>query len=235
MEAGEAYERRVWRIALLLTDDAPGADSILEGVVRVQPDLAKVGDTRLDRMVVLAARGWRGSGPGLGELLELDEATGELWRAVGDLGEQAREAWVFRELEGMESIRAARAMDCSRTAMEQVHLEAARRVLDARLGEGVGPTTERLAGALAALDESPAMRSALECAAGARRDAMRRRRRVSVLLLVILLVCFGLMIFVLLSLLGWDEKNEMNKMRSDEYSNPRLETWEEMGIDADGQ
>lgn len=218
MDVREAYERRVWRVGLLLTDDASAADEILVRVVGVQPELQKMGDSRLDRMVVQASRGaYEGGGRSLPDVVELDEPTRMLWSAVRDLGTQAREAWVFRELEGMESVRAAQAMDCSRHALEEVHLATARKTLEARLGEEqVAEATRRLAASLEGLDAT----EALERAAARRLQVYRRRRRNSAVLFVILLICFGLMIYVLIDLLGW-QRNEADKakLQSDTYSN----------------
>jgi hypothetical protein len=174
-------------------------------------------------MVVQAARTHAGDGPKLGELLTLENPAAELWSAVRDLAEQPREAWVFRTLEGLEPIRAARAMDCSRTAMEEVHLVGATRVLEARLGESLAPATASLTQTLPALESTGALRAALDHAGDARANTLKRRRRNSVALLAVLLVCFALMVYVLISLLGWDEKNLMNKAEIDRYSNPRQE------------
>ena len=217
MEAGEAYERRVWRIALLLTDDDRAAGEILEHVIGVQPDLAKVGETRLGRMIVQASRERSGAGGrALAEFVELDEGALALWEEVRGLGEQAREAWVFRELEGMGAVETARVMDCSRTAVEEVHLAGAVRALAQRFGEeGLAGSTVRLADALDRLDAT----GALERASATRGRVVMRRRWVSAAMLGVLLTCFGLMVYVLIDLLGWDERTEMGKMRSDEYSN----------------
>ena len=219
MDVREAYERRVWRVALLLTDDVHAAEEILVRVVGVQPELQKIGDTRLDRMVVQASREMTPDADRvpLDQAVEIDEPTRTLWHAVRDLGPQAREAWVFRQLEGMDPIRTAQALDCSRNALEEVHLAGARRVLEARLGESEAvEATRRLAAALEGLDAS----EALARAAARRSEVMRRRRWVSATLLVVLLICFGLMVFVLVDLLDWQRETEMGKMRTDMYSNP---------------
>lgn len=222
MESREAYERRVWRVGLLLTDDSASAEAILAEVVGVQPALEKVGETRLDRMVVQASRE-EGLAPergaSLGEVVGLDDEAAAVWGAVRDLNPQSREAWVFRELEGLDPIRAAGAMDCSRTAIEEVHLAGACRVLEARLGEGLGAGVESLRAALGRLEESGAMRGALERAAENRERAVGRRRLVSGIRLAVLLGCFAIMVWVLMDLLGWEQRKELDRLQNDGYSN----------------
>lgn len=54
--------------------------------------------------------------------------------ALSSLSEQAREAWILRELDGKDMIEIARAMDCSKTAAAR-HLEQARDRMTLLLGE----------------------------------------------------------------------------------------------------
>lgn len=65
MNRRDAYERRVWRLAYLLTGaDESAAAALVARVVDAQPDLEGVDTGRLDRLVVLSAREWAASPSG---------------------------------------------------------------------------------------------------------------------------------------------------------------------------
>jgi hypothetical protein len=206
MDRSEAYQRRVWRLALLLTDSGAQADATLTHVLRTQSDILRIGESRLERMVVLASRqpAEAGGERSLNSLVELDESAVRLWRAVRQLEQQPREAWIFRDLEGAELIPAARAMDCSRTALEQVHRKAALESLQATLGDAYDEALASLRSSLDAIDPT----EALELAASVVRQARARRRVVTLVVVVVLLACFGVMLFVMQDLLGWEDRHD---------------------------
>ncbi|MEO1128681.1 MAG: hypothetical protein AAFX05_03120 [Planctomycetota bacterium] len=233
MDRSEAYQRRVWRLALLLTDSGAHADATLAQVLRTQSDILRVGESRLERMVVLASRQTTASGGErpLNSLLELDESAGRLWNAVRQLEQQPREAWLFRDLEGADLIPAARAMDCSRTALEQVHRKAALESLQATLGDHYDDALVSLRSTLEAIDPT----EALELATTVVRQARARRRLVTVVVIVLLLVCFGVLLFVMQDLLGWEDRHDGSEfLQPDQFvpTTPSLNTADSPPADA---
>ena len=216
MDARDAYERRAARLALLLTDDVQRGSDALAVVFRAHRDLARVGETMVERAIVQACRAQgRGSGgvappPG-------DDPGAALWKAAHTLEGQPWEAWILRELEGETELLVARAMDCSKTAIATVHL---------------GPAVESVRAAIAPHDYDAALaslRAALDqidiapvLAAGraARDRAIRRSRMVGALQLVALGICFGLMTYVLLDLMQASARERDQHLREDAFSNP---------------
>ena len=124
----EACERRVYRLATLLTGDPAAAARVIEAVVDAQPDLRRLDGTRLDRLTVLRSREVE---PGTLDALAPQAAT-----ALAGLPPQPREAWVLTHAYGLSLRDTARAMDCSTTATTR-HIEHARQALAERLGDRV--------------------------------------------------------------------------------------------------
>ena len=228
MERREAYERRIWRLAALLTDDVTKADDVLAQVLRTRPDIERVQDSRIDRMTVQAARRTHESNPGDGHgpdgvcaRATITGPVAELWSlSRTELAPQGREAWLFRDVEQMSDIPAARAMDCSRTALEEVHRTPAERLLrektDSSIEGGYDAALASLRAGLDALDPS----EGIARVAHVRAAALRRRRIWTAVAFAGLLAFFGVMIFVLIDLLGWNERNEALKRTFERYSNP---------------
>jgi hypothetical protein len=132
-----ACERRVYRLATLLTGDPVAATRVIEAVVDAQPDLRRVSSARLDRLTVLRAR-------------EIEPARiadpavpPAAARALTAMPGQAREAWVLTHTYRLGLRGASRAMDCSTTATAR-HLQQAERALAAALGDAVETARERL-------------------------------------------------------------------------------------------
>lgn len=222
MDAREAYHRRAYRVALLLTDSDAWARRVLERVARAEARPERTSDARFDRAVIQACRpihedAARARGDGLAPMFALDGAPAALWSAVHDLEPQAREAWVLRELEQMDEVRAARAMDCSRNALERIHLAAARTVLRDRVGAPYDEALASLRTALDGLDASPAL-AEIE---GVLRAHARRSRIVTLVSWALLLAFFGALLFVLFDLLSWDEREAALRTGAEEaLSNP---------------
>jgi DNA-directed RNA polymerase specialized sigma24 family protein len=120
-----AYQRRVWRLAYLLTGNAPGAAALVDRVIRAQPDLMNLEPARLDRLVIQHAREVP-TAPILAaaSLPEPDPEIRRTLEAVIRLPEQPREAWVLARVDELDELHISRAMDCSRTASMH-HLAAA--------------------------------------------------------------------------------------------------------------
>lgn len=129
MEQREAYERRVWRLAYLLSGgDELGAGRIVTEVVDTRRKLEAVEASRLDRLVVLAARRLRSSGKlGRSKQAPVDPGIAVL-RQTLVLPYQSFEAWILARVDGLDEVATGRAMDSSRTAAN-THLNAANKLV----------------------------------------------------------------------------------------------------------
>ncbi|MHC4100146.1 MAG: hypothetical protein ACYSW1_04580, partial [Planctomycetota bacterium] len=132
-----ACERRVYRLATLLTGDPVAATRVIEAVVDAQPDVRRLDSAHLDRLTVLRSR-------------EIEPAQitdpavpPAAARALARLPGQAREAWVLTHAYRLELRETSRAMDCSTTATKR-HLERAEQILAAALGDAVEIARQRL-------------------------------------------------------------------------------------------
>ncbi len=166
----KACERRVYRLATLLTGDPIAATRVIEAVVDAQPDLRRLDSARLDRLTVLRCREIE---PGR---LVHDAVPAAAAEALAGLPAQPREAWVLTNACGLPLRETARSMDCSITATTR-HLEHARRALAETLGN--------------AAEDAPAAFRACSASLGVpdfyRRRRARRLQRRRILALVGLL------------------------------------------------
>jgi hypothetical protein len=105
-----ACERRVYRLATLLTGNPVVAARVIAEVVDAQPDLRRLDPAHLDRLTVLRSR----------EIAPAALADELVPRAAADalagLTAQQREAWIFARVYRHDMREMARAMDCSTTA-----------------------------------------------------------------------------------------------------------------------
>lgn len=219
MDAREAFERRAARLAMLLTDDRERASAAMADMLRAHTDLARVGETMVERSIVQACRAQGRAGDArspVGTLMAGDAA--DLWNAARRLDSQEWEAWVLREVEGEDEIRVARAMDSSKHAIAEVHLGPAVRRLRAGFPKagGYDAALAALRASLDGIDPGPV----LEAGRAARDRAVMRRRVITAVQLTLLLACFAALIFVLIDLLGWDEREARKKDTTDPFSNP---------------
>lgn len=113
-----ACERRVYRLATLLTGNPNAATKVIAQVVGAQPDLRRLDSAHLDRLTVLRSREIK---PGR---IVADGVRSEIAAALAGLSPQQREAWVFAHVYRMDVRDASKAMDCSHIAAER-HLAAA--------------------------------------------------------------------------------------------------------------
>lgn len=222
MDAREAYYRRAYRLALLLTDSDSAALRILERVADHVPKPERSSDARFDRAVIQSSRpvheqsDRENSGDGLESRSDLSEDALQLWRLAHQLEPQPLEAWTLREVEGLDEVRAARAMDCSRNAMERIHLLGAMRFLQDSMGDRYAPARDEIIRSLDTLDPSHAIahiQSVLQAHA-------KRSRIVTIASIIALLIFFGLLLFVLFDLMGWQDREEKLRGSADAYSNP---------------
>jgi hypothetical protein len=176
-----ACERRVYRLATLLSGAPGAAVRVIEAVIDAQPDLRRLDSAHMDRLTVLRSRE-------IAAATLVDErippAAAE---ALAALTAQQREAWVLARVYRLQRREVARAMDCSINAIA-LHLEQAEAAMHAALGGEIGPAAEALLGYSMGLDVPAFYR--------ARRRRRRRLRFVGRLLLVLLVA-------VLLGMLAW--------------------------------
>jgi hypothetical protein len=163
----ESCERRVYRLATLLTGDRAAAAVVIEAVLAARPRLDDLDGAHMDRLTVLRSREIP---PAIlfGRNVHAPSA-----EALARLECQQREAWVFARVFRLPSRDVARAMDCSVTAAQR-HLERADALMQAARGEGAAgmpeaAAAEQLRALVVRLDTPPLFR--------ARREARQRMRR----------------------------------------------------------
>ena len=122
-----ACERRVYRLATLLTGNPNAATKVIKRVLSAQPDLAELDSAHMDRLTVLRSRELRPAA------LVSELVAPRLSQALARLPAQQREAWVFARVYATPEREMSRAMDCSVTATQR-HLEQAEQALEAQLG-----------------------------------------------------------------------------------------------------
>lgn len=127
----QACERRVYRLAVLLTGNPNAATRVIEQVVDAQPDLRQLDSAHMDRLTVLRSREIRPA------RLVNDLVPDAIAAGLESLLPQQREAWVFSRVYQAPEREIARAMDCSVTATHR-HLELA----DGRMAALRGPGGE---------------------------------------------------------------------------------------------
>jgi hypothetical protein len=152
-----ALERRIWRLAHLLTGDAGAASALVDRVLDAQPDPGALEAYKLDRLIIQQARGMAGmSGPREPAPLppgENDVAHRTLATAL-TMPRQALESWVLARIDLLDELHCARAMDCSKTALKN-HLGAADEQMRARLGGKATEAIDALRSYADALDPGP--------------------------------------------------------------------------------
>jgi hypothetical protein len=114
----DACERRIYRLAALLTGHPITAARIIDQVLKSQPDLHRIDGARMDRLTLLRSRE-------IAPALLVDELVPrDVAGVLCGMPTQQREAWVFSRVYQMPQREASRAMDCSVTATGR-HLELA--------------------------------------------------------------------------------------------------------------
>jgi hypothetical protein len=177
-----ACERRVYRLAAILTGDPIKATTVISQVVGSKPNLAELDSAHMDRLTVLRSREIRPA------TLVSDEVPLGVATALQALPAQQREAWVFARVYQTPPREMSRAMDCSSTAAER-HLQLASAAM-ARVAGGA---------------DADAARSFLRYSMSLDvpefyRAAQRRRRR---LRLAMLLVVIGILALAIAALAMW--------------------------------
>lgn len=164
-----ACERRVYRLAALLTGDPIAATKVIEQVVGSQPDLAQLDSAHMDRLTVLRSREIRTAAMAH-DLVPISTA-----EAVSRLLPQQREAWVIGRVYETPLREMSRAMDCSTTAAER-HLLQADVAIRAAIGVDPAIAAKQFLRASLTMDVPAFYRA---------RQVRRRRVRAVLILLVI--------------------------------------------------
>ncbi len=189
-ERRNALERRVWRLAFLLTGDREGAAALVDRILDAQANLDALEPARLDRLVILQAREMMG----VASLPPADFSNGPLQeralRAAHAMGAQAREAWVLARVDIVDELWMSRAMDCSRTAARQ-HLAGADEVMRSRLGGDYDAAVMELRKFADSLDPGPII------AANRRKRHRRRLERRMAAGIIVAVVILGAAVVLL--------------------------------------
>jgi hypothetical protein len=175
-----ACERRVYRLALLLTGSPSAACTVTERVVAARPDLRVLDSAHMDRLTILRCRETPPAA-----IVDPDVPP-RLAEAISSLRSQPREAWVLREVYALPLREISRAMDCSTTALRR-HLEEAQAHVREALGAGAVEAPAALARFSGRLELPRLLRRRL-----------RRRRQRRLLLLVIAVATAALAVLGLL-------------------------------------
>jgi hypothetical protein len=141
----EACERRVYRLAVLLTGSSVAAVKVMKQVLDAQPDLRNIDGAHMDRLTVLRSREFTPMA------LNDPVVPPEVAEALAKLPAQQREAWVFARVYRMDQREMARAMDCSTTALS-MHLDQADEAMARWLGRDAKVAADQLLRYQLALD-----------------------------------------------------------------------------------
>ena len=175
----QAYERRAWRLALLLTGDSAAAAMIALDAGR-HKDLASLPADRLDRLVIQHARvmatGTRGPWPA--SLPTPDPQIARALAFLGSLPTQPRDAFILQRIDGLNDLHTARAMDCSKTALAN-HLAAANEAFVTEFGDETQSHIRSMRTYADSLNPDPAISATRE-----RQRRQRKQRRVLIAILV---------------------------------------------------
>lgn len=160
MDYTEVLKRSLFRRAVLYAGNREGAERVVESVLRVQPQLPRMAEHQRDRLLIQRSREVASSGAAQESELagvKLEGQAGQLWRLLRGLERQQREAWLLLEFEAYEEVPAARAMDCSRTAMNRFHEAANASLAELLDEEAKGKAITELGLALEKVDVEPSI------------------------------------------------------------------------------
>jgi hypothetical protein len=135
----DACERRVYRLATLLTGNPNAATKVIAHVVDAQPDLRQIDSAHMDRLTVLRSREIKPA------TIVSDLVPEKIAAGLSSLSPQQREAYIFSRVYRLNDREISRAMDCSVTATQR-HLEQA----DAAMAEKLGNDASHAAATLRA-------------------------------------------------------------------------------------
>lgn len=169
-------DRRVWRLAFLLTAN-PDAASTLVSILPA-PRHDAIEPAILDRTIIQNARSLpRADAVNLSATplcapVTLTLATDAL-AAAHKLPRQPLEAWILKRIDDLDDLHIARAMDCSKTAA-RTHLAAADEAMALRLADRLPSALAALRDYIDSLDPTPLI------AAHRHRRKIRRANRLKI-------------------------------------------------------
>jgi len=185
----DALERRIWRLAFLLTGDARGAVALVDRILDAQPNPGALDLAHLDRLVIQQAREMGRAQepptgpPAPGAMPALNPQARAALTAALSMPHQPLEAWVLARVDDLDELRMSRAMDCSKTAA-RTHLAAGDEHMKQRLGDTLNPAVAALRTAADALDPGPIIAAHRTIR---RKERNRRVGTITVIVAIILL------------------------------------------------
>lgn len=217
---GEPLRARLWRRAVVLTGVYEGGTRVLSAILREEPTLERMSETRLEQRVIQLARQWRREEPSL-TMGEAEYAfvkgslTGEFAERLDGVSAGLREAWLLCVGFGLEPASVALMLHESTTAVE-ARLTEVEEELSADGASVSDELVRALRERLRSVSLGGAHEKALQVAEGAGRG---RRRRASFLwVAALVLVTVGL-VLILRDLMGWDESQSAREQFIREQSN----------------
>lgn len=173
--AGDPRLQRMYALAFLLSGTRERAIAIGRHAVSLRPEFDRLSAVELDRLIVLSSREQgpsheqAESTPGAQTGAPSGHGAVRLFDAAMRLRSSAREAWMLREVIELDDTHAARAMDCSKIALNRF-VEIAQH----ELGEHL--TLDALAGLRRLADQVGQSESAAMLGASLGRDRRREQR-----------------------------------------------------------
>lgn len=192
-----AVERRIWRLAFLLTGDPDRAATLIDDVLGTGSDPATLEPARLDRLIVLRSReSTKAAGaPTPTPVAGMPPEAARTLGAALKLPPQPLEAWVLARVDELDALHMSRAMDCSKTAAGH-HLEAADEAMRKALADRFDAGLAALRAFADSLDLGPII------AHHRARVRRRRQRRTLIVTGGIAILALGLVVTVLRAILG---------------------------------
>lgn len=184
----------LWKFALVCTNDLIGAARVLASLVRDHRELARLSETRLRRAVLERSRLWleRARDTGI-------ETAGPVAPALIRFGLEDRAILWLSGVLGLGVVEMSHALQ-----LEPSEIRKRMDRLESDIDGGVGS----LAGAVEAALSAASRDELVERLAAAREIAGRRNRRRAILILVGFAVFVGLMLYVMVDLLNWQDASQ---------------------------
>jgi hypothetical protein len=187
-------EEDLWKFALVCTNDSIGAARVLASLVRDHRELARLSETRLRRAVLERSRLW------LERSRDADVETAEpAAPALVRFGCEDRAILWLAGVLGLGVVEMSHALQ-----LEPSEIRKRMDRLESDIDGGVGSLASTLEASI-----STAPREELsERLTAARRVSGRRNRRRAILILVGFAVFVGLMLYVMVDLLNWQDASQ---------------------------
>lgn len=198
-DARTAIERRIWRLAFLMTGNAAAATSLIDRVLKLQKNAGAMEPSLLTRLIVQNARSLpKSPATALPPTPAMPDTSGaaQAFTAALSLSHQPLEAWILKRIDDLDDLHVARAMDCSKTAL-RVHLSGAEERLASLLGDKLLLATAALRAYADALDPGPLIIAHRE--EFRRQRAQRLKKWAIIAAALLLLAAFGILKLLLVT------------------------------------